>query len=48
MNKSFSIHWIQSVMKDSAEPDLPIQKKFNFIPTPVIKKLINFQIRKKK
>lgn len=34
-------------MKDSSEPDLPIQKKFNFIPIPVIKKLINFQIRKK-
>lgn len=35
-------------MKDSSEPDLSIQKKFNFIPIPVIKKLINFQIRKKK
>lgn len=46
MNKSFSIQWIQPVMKDSAEVGLPSQKTFHFRPILAIKKLIKFQIRK--
>ena len=33
-------------MKDSVEVGLPSQKTFNFTPILVIKKLIEFQIRK--
>lgn len=46
MNKSFSIQWIQPIMKDSAEDGLPSQKTFHFTTILVIMKLIKFQIRK--